>query len=116
MCAVDDTDYGAGPKMVINRAVLPTAPRASRGANVDMSLVPNEPPFTAYIGNLPFEASIEDVENFFKGLKVCTKYIIGEFSKLEWPSQQVCVMTKVFIELYRNKVSELLLMTQFPNI
>ena len=74
--AVDDTDYGAAPKMVINRAVLPTAPRASRGANVDMSLVPNEPPFTAYIGNLPFEASAEDIENFFKGLKVCTEYIV----------------------------------------
>jgi len=76
---VDDTDYGAGPKMVINRAVLPTAPRASRGANVDMNLVPNEPPFTAYIGNLPFEASVDDVENFFKGLKVRTEYILGEF-------------------------------------
>lgn len=79
MYAVDDTDYGAAPKMVINRAVLPTAPRASRGANVDMSLVPNEPPFTAYIGNLPFEASAEDVETFFKGLKVCIYCIVSEF-------------------------------------
>jgi len=81
MCwyAVDDTDYGAPPKMVINRAVLPTAPRASRGANVDMNLVPTEPPFTAYIGNLPFEASNEDVENFFKGLKVRTQYIVCVF-------------------------------------
>lgn len=79
MSTVDDTDYGAGPKMVINRAVLPTAPRASRGANVDMSLVPNEPPFTAYIGNLPFEASAEDVEHFFKGLKVCIEGIFSEF-------------------------------------
>jgi len=77
--AVDDTDYGAAPKMVINRAVLPTAPRASRGANVDMNLVPNEPPFTAYIGNLPFEASVEDVENFFKGLKVCRLCIVSKF-------------------------------------
>ena len=77
--AVDDTDYGAAPKMVINRAVLPTAPRASRGANVDMSLVPNEPPFTAYIGNLPFEANVEDVEHFFKGLKVCARDVISEF-------------------------------------
>ena len=79
-CAVDDTDYGAAPKMVINRAVLPTAPRASRGANVDMSLVPNEPPFTAYIGNLPFEASVDDVENFFKGLKVCKLALLVNFS------------------------------------
>ena len=79
LCAVDDTDYGAAPKMVINRAVLPTAPRASRGANVDMSLVPNEPPFTAYIGNLPFEANVEDVENFFKGLKVCVHNVVVVF-------------------------------------
>jgi len=76
--AVDDTDYGAALKdrVVINRAVLPTAPRASRGANVNMSQVPNEPPFTAYIGNLPFEASVEDVEHFFKGLKVRTLLMV----------------------------------------
>jgi len=84
--AVDDTDYAAAHKMVINRAVLPTAPRASRGANVDMNLVPNEPPYTAYIGNLPFEASTEDVENFFKGLKVCTEHTVGNCVESLWPS------------------------------
>jgi len=44
-----------------------------------MSLVPNEPPFTAYIGNLPFEANVEDVENFFKGLKVCVHNVVVVF-------------------------------------
>jgi len=60
--------------MVINRAALPTAPRAARGPNVDLSLVPNEPPFTAYIGNLPFDSTQEEVEKFFKGIKVCIDY------------------------------------------
>ena len=68
-CA-DDME-GSTPRVVINRAVLPTCPRAARGADIDLSKVPTEPPFTAFIGNLPFEVSDEDVERFFKGMKVC---------------------------------------------
>jgi hypothetical protein len=70
----EENDYG-GPKVVINRAALPTAPRAARGPNLDLSQVPNEPPFTAYVGNLPFDATAEDVERFFKGLRVILQQI-----------------------------------------
>lgn len=50
--------------------MLPTAPRAARGADVDESQIPNCPPYTAYIANLPYDIEVEDVSIFFKGLKV----------------------------------------------
>ena len=56
---------------LIDRSALPTAPRAARGADVDMSKVPTSPPFTAFLGNLPFEVSADDIHEFFKQLKVC---------------------------------------------
>jgi translation initiation factor 4B len=32
--------------------------------------LPDEPPFTAYIGNLPYDLSDEDVEEFFGNTQV----------------------------------------------
>ena len=49
---------------------LPTAPRAARGPNVDLSRVPNDPPFTAFMGNLPFDVDESEIERFFRGLNV----------------------------------------------
>ena len=49
---------------------LPTAPRAARGANVDESKIPNNPPYTAYIANLPYDIESEDIIKFFHGLRV----------------------------------------------
>ncbi|WAR05239.1 IF4B-like protein [Mya arenaria] len=43
----------------IDRTKLPTAPKAARGPE-DMSRVPTDPPFTAFVGNLPYEASEEN--------------------------------------------------------
>ncbi|ESN93405.1 hypothetical protein HELRODRAFT_194085 [Helobdella robusta] len=62
----EEPDY----KLQINRAALPTAPRAARCADVDESKVPNEPPFNVFIGNLPFEVQPEDIRKFFKNLTV----------------------------------------------
>ena len=58
---------------LIDRSALPTAPKASRGANIDLSLVPQHAPYTAFLGNLPFEVSNADIERFFSGLKVFAK-------------------------------------------
>ena len=49
---------------------LPTAPRAARGVDIDMDRVPTRPPFTAYVGNLPFDMEDEELELFFRGLEV----------------------------------------------
>ncbi|EEC04831.1 RNA-binding protein musashi, putative [Ixodes scapularis] len=52
------------------KIILPTAPKAARGPDVDMSKVPSKPPYTVYLGNLPYDVSDEDVIKFFRTLKV----------------------------------------------
>eukprot|EP00117_Sycon_ciliatum_P014989 scpid78496/ scgid1407/ Eukaryotic translation initiation factor 4B len=46
---------------------LPKAPRAALGpSEVDLSRLPQRPPFVAYIGNLPYDIVEEDIQDFFK--------------------------------------------------
>ncbi|KAF8795135.1 eukaryotic translation initiation factor 4B-like isoform X1 [Argiope bruennichi] len=52
------------------KVVLPTAPKAARGPDVDMSKIPTSPPFTAFLGNLPYDVSEDDISSFFKRLEV----------------------------------------------
>ncbi|GBM64385.1 Eukaryotic translation initiation factor 4B [Araneus ventricosus] len=52
------------------KVVLPTAPKAARGPDVDMSKIPTSPPFTAFLGNLPYDVSEDDIANFFRRLEV----------------------------------------------
>ena len=44
---------------------LPSAPRAQREGSFDPSRVPRSPPFTAYVGNLPFDTEDDDVIQMF---------------------------------------------------
>ena len=52
------------------KLLLPTAPRAARGSDVNEDKIPNAPPYTAYIANLPYDIEVEDVNKFFHGLSV----------------------------------------------
>lgn len=52
------------------RLVLPTAPRTAREPDVDLTRIPREPPFTAYMANLPFDVVDEDIHKFFQELAV----------------------------------------------
>ena len=63
------------PSSSIDRARLPTAPKASRGADVDMARIPTDPPYVAFIGNLPYEVSPEKIETFFSSLPVRTLFL-----------------------------------------
>ncbi|XP_056316161.1 eukaryotic translation initiation factor 4Bb isoform X3 [Danio aesculapii] len=63
---VEDT-YRAPP---IDRSILPTAPRAAREPNVDRSRLPRSPPYTAFLGNLPYDVSEESIRDFFRGLAI----------------------------------------------
>ncbi|XP_073707684.1 eukaryotic translation initiation factor 4Bb isoform X2 [Garra rufa] len=63
---VEDT-YRAPP---IDRSILPTAPRAAREPNVDRSRLPRSPPYTAFLGNLPYDVSEESIKDFFRGLAI----------------------------------------------
>ncbi|ELT99249.1 hypothetical protein CAPTEDRAFT_221548 [Capitella teleta] len=68
--AGEEMDYGGPSAKLVNIAALPTAPRAARGADVDMSRVPTNPPFTAFLGNIPFDVEIETIEKFFHGFTI----------------------------------------------
>lgn len=63
-------EYGGPPKPSIDLSKLPSAPRSSRGADIDMSRLPSRPPYTAFLGNLPFDVSEDDIRNLFQGLQV----------------------------------------------
>ncbi|XP_046563643.1 eukaryotic translation initiation factor 4B-like isoform X2 [Haliotis rubra] len=65
---VPEIEYGT--RSHFDRSVLPTAPKAARGPDVDMEKIPNSPPFTAFIGNLAYEASEDRIHEFFKNQKV----------------------------------------------
>lgn len=49
---------------------LPTAPRAARGLDIDEDRIPNEPPYTAYVANLPYDVESEDIMLFFEQKKL----------------------------------------------
>uniref|UniRef100_A0A3B4CAJ1 Eukaryotic translation initiation factor 4B n=1 Tax=Pygocentrus nattereri TaxID=42514 RepID=A0A3B4CAJ1_PYGNA len=54
----------------IDRSLLPTAPRAAREPNIDRSRLPRSPPYTAFLGNLPYDVSEESIKDFFRGLAI----------------------------------------------
>ncbi|XP_046682536.1 eukaryotic translation initiation factor 4B-like isoform X2 [Homalodisca vitripennis] len=60
---VDDSyDFG-------RKTFLPTAPRAARGAENDAN-IPKEPPYQAYLTNISYEVTEEDLTEFFSALRV----------------------------------------------
>nr|XP_005162013.1 eukaryotic translation initiation factor 4B isoform X1 [Danio rerio] len=63
----EDEVYRAPP---IDRSILPTAPRAAREPNVDRSRLPRSPPYTAFLGNLPYDVTEDSIKNFFRGLSI----------------------------------------------
>ncbi|XP_060109118.1 eukaryotic translation initiation factor 4B isoform X3 [Heteronotia binoei] len=63
----DDDVYRAPP---IDRSILPTAPRSAREPNIDRSRLPKSPPYTAFLGNLPYDVTEESIKEFFRGLNI----------------------------------------------
>ncbi|XP_004711506.1 eukaryotic translation initiation factor 4B [Echinops telfairi] len=63
----DDDAYRAPP---IDRSILPTAPRAAREPNIDRSRLPKSPPYTAFLGNLPYDVTEDSIKEFFRGLNI----------------------------------------------
>lgn len=53
-----------------DRALLPTAPRAARGPDIDTTKIPEGPPFTAFLGNLSYDVDKDDILEFFGDKKV----------------------------------------------
>lgn len=80
--AYRDTD-GALP----SRVQLPTAPRSAQPVNLDSSQLPDKPPYTVYLGNIPFDISEEDIIKFLKQCQVSSfclySMIFGDTINLE---------------------------------
>ncbi|XP_037637596.1 eukaryotic translation initiation factor 4Ba isoform X3 [Sebastes umbrosus] len=64
------TDEDSYRAPAIDRSVLPTAPRSAREPNVDRSRLPRSPPYTAFLGNLPYDVTEDSIKDFFRGLAI----------------------------------------------
>ncbi|XP_070706802.1 eukaryotic translation initiation factor 4Ba isoform X3 [Pempheris klunzingeri] len=63
----EEDTYRAPP---IDRSILPTAPRSAREPNINRSQLPRSPPYTAFLGNLPYDVTEESIKDFFRGLAI----------------------------------------------
>lgn len=43
---------------------LPKAPKSAQPISVDYDKLPEKPPYTVYLGNIPFDCSEEDITKF----------------------------------------------------
>lgn len=57
---------------VFDRSKLPTAPKASLAPDFDLELVPKQPPYTAFISNVSFEADEAKIRAFFRDSSILT--------------------------------------------
>lgn len=64
----DESDDGSHTLPLVYQ--LPTAPRANRIFDDDS--IPHRPPFIAYINNLPFDASEDDIYEFFGSINLAS--------------------------------------------
>ena len=61
---------------------LPTAPRAAR-QEIDLSQIPDRPPFTAYVGNLSYDVDEEGLSNFFSKMSVNEVRLVREQGRMK---------------------------------
>uniref|UniRef100_A0A673LD24 Eukaryotic translation initiation factor 4B-like n=1 Tax=Sinocyclocheilus rhinocerous TaxID=307959 RepID=A0A673LD24_9TELE len=87
--------YRAPP---IDRSILPTAPRAAREPNIDRSRLPRSPPYTAFLGNLPYDVTEDSIKNFFRGLtKSATARPADRLNGFENSKTQLTLVTLINI-------------------
>jgi hypothetical protein len=85
---LDADELDERPSQSIGTILLPNAPKSTRGPDFDVSHVPTEEPFLAYMRNLPSEVSADDVTRFFKNLEI--KNV--EVERGTVPSQTVAIV------------------------
>ncbi|XP_012286861.1 eukaryotic translation initiation factor 4B [Orussus abietinus] len=81
---VEDDDYDDMYSSRRNKkpVVLPTAPRVARGPGIDEENIPTNPPYVAYISNLPYEVDEEVLAEFFADMKIVNMRLPKDSSKL----------------------------------
>jgi len=79
----DEIDNDVVDPKTVNM-VLPTAPKASRDYDDIANNVPKEPPFMAYLSNLPYDVDEDEIADFFRNMKI-RKMIIPKEDRSETP-------------------------------
>ncbi|XP_015590284.1 eukaryotic translation initiation factor 4B [Cephus cinctus] len=79
-----EDDYGGGYSSRSSKepVVLPTAPRAARGPGINEENIPTNPPYVAYISNLPYDVDEEDLAEFFADMQVSNMRLPKDSNKL----------------------------------
>lgn len=62
--------------------VLPTAPKAARGLDDYSDRIPQQPPYIAYLSNLPYDVDEDEIAEFFGNLKVNIGFKCGYIFKI----------------------------------
>nr|XP_046189200.1 eukaryotic translation initiation factor 4B-like [Oncorhynchus gorbuscha] len=64
----------------IDRTILPTAPRSARAPAIDRSrsCIPRGPPYTAFLGNLPYDVTEDSIMDFFRGVGISAVHLPRE--------------------------------------
>lgn len=65
-------DYDSSTR-VKQQVVLPTAPKAARGLDDYNDKIPKQPPYIAYLSNLPYDVNEDEIADFFSNMKVKQK-------------------------------------------
>ena len=55
---------------VFDYSKLPTAPRSVRQTDIDLRKLPKNPPYTLFLGNLPYEVNVDKLKVFFERHRV----------------------------------------------
>ncbi|CAH0553521.1 unnamed protein product [Brassicogethes aeneus] len=80
-----DGSYESRSSKSMANVVLPTAPKASRDYEDISDKVPMEPPYMAYLSNLPYDVDEEEISQFFKNMKISHMNIPKEDRPGEMP-------------------------------
>ncbi|KAL1788859.1 eukaryotic translation initiation factor 4B isoform X2 [Sigmodon hispidus] len=63
----NDDVYRAPP---VDCSILPSAPRAAREPNIHQSYLTKSLPYTAFLGNLPYDVTEDSIKEFFRELNI----------------------------------------------
>ncbi|XP_063906905.1 eukaryotic translation initiation factor 4B isoform X2 [Zophobas morio] len=72
---VEDNHDIYDPRSAKTSVILPTAPKASRDFDDIIDKVPQDPPFIAYLTNLPYDVDENEISYFFRNMKIANMRI-----------------------------------------
>ncbi|KAL0119435.1 hypothetical protein PUN28_007731 [Cardiocondyla obscurior] len=79
---VEDEHEGFSSRNSKDPVILPTAPRAARGPGIDEENIPTNPPYVAYLSNLPYDVDEADLADFFADMKISNMRLPKDANKI----------------------------------